>query len=267
MIKDHNIFGSLLDSCGTSAIRAFTLVEILIIIGVVVVLLSLASPALRLAGSRAGEIACVGNAKSSAVDIFMYATEHRDTMPAPERAAAQQGEIPLGVIRVDDESVTVAYWGVGWLWPGLLMSSSREARLHWTCSGQAGAIDATVTPVMTPSAGAVFQGLTPALPSTYVYSTAFLAAPAFFEPDAMSPLRIDLVGPQLLSGVVFPSAKIVLYEDFILHDRGGGVETSETPNGVGPMLFADGHAETRSVREVSSGSPWLTYWGILGRDF
>jgi prepilin-type N-terminal cleavage/methylation domain-containing protein/prepilin-type processing-associated H-X9-DG protein len=61
---------------------AFTLVELLLVIGVVGILTAILLPALQSAKERAKRIQCVNNEKQLATTWFLYATDHSDKLVA-----------------------------------------------------------------------------------------------------------------------------------------------------------------------------------------
>lgn len=65
----------------------FTLVELLIVIGVVAVSLSLLLPALTQAKGKARRVYCQSNLRQINVGVFLYADDHQNRMPvaAPHR--------------------------------------------------------------------------------------------------------------------------------------------------------------------------------------
>src|SRR6476469_8031243 len=70
---------------GTSLRRrtalGFTLVELLVVIGIIAVLISVLLPALSKARGRAQTIACSSNLRQVSQAIFNYATEYKGSLP------------------------------------------------------------------------------------------------------------------------------------------------------------------------------------------
>src|SRR5262245_55412468 len=61
---------------------AFTLVELLLVVGVVAILTAILLPALQNAKERAKRIQCINNEKQLAATWFLYATDHADKLVA-----------------------------------------------------------------------------------------------------------------------------------------------------------------------------------------
>jgi prepilin-type N-terminal cleavage/methylation domain-containing protein len=61
--------------------QAFSLVELLVVIGIISVLIAILLPALAKARAAALQISCLSNMRQVYSDMFMYATDHRDQVP------------------------------------------------------------------------------------------------------------------------------------------------------------------------------------------
>jgi prepilin-type N-terminal cleavage/methylation domain-containing protein/prepilin-type processing-associated H-X9-DG protein len=76
-------------------IRGFTLVELLVVIGIIAVLISLLLPALNKARTQAQDLTCISNLRQIGVAFCSYACDNKGYVPANELVA---GSVPAGNI-------------------------------------------------------------------------------------------------------------------------------------------------------------------------
>ncbi len=166
--------------------RAFSLIEIVLIAGIVAVLIAIALPALSLVRERSRDAVSLANLRSHAAIVQMYASEWRDSFPAitdPTR--------PYSTLSIQDYVIEdVPYFHAFYYWQFVLADDYYGGVL------------------LHPSA--VRPGTQGSL--SYHYSCSLIADPGYWDEYTRS-------GPSQwrttrLGEVVFPSHKAVFVESF-----------------------------------------------------
>ena len=82
--------------------RGFTLVELLVVIGIIALLVSFLLPALNKARASAAQVACQSNVRQIGIAFFMFANDHKGRLPAMQGAYGPN-------------ALTTEYWQGDWL--------------------------------------------------------------------------------------------------------------------------------------------------------
>jgi prepilin-type N-terminal cleavage/methylation domain-containing protein/prepilin-type processing-associated H-X9-DG protein len=115
-------------------IKAFTLIELLIVIAIIAVLLTLLAPALHRAKDIAKQAMCMSNQRGLSGAWVMYADDNKGQLCSPR---------PMGstnpIYRKERECSWV-YWGDDWPWPYNWTPDQWELSIHqgalWPYTGQ-----------------------------------------------------------------------------------------------------------------------------------
>ena len=104
---------------GDSGRGGFTLVELLVVIGVIAVLVGLLLPTLGKAREAAGRTACLSNLRQVHQLLLMYGQSHRDYVPVGYRAGVPAGMKQFNSMVYSGTSRRTVLWGVllqsGWM--------------------------------------------------------------------------------------------------------------------------------------------------------
>jgi prepilin-type N-terminal cleavage/methylation domain-containing protein len=112
--------------------NAFTLVELLVVVGIISVIVALLLPALQRARSQAQAVTCLTNMRQIALAFRMYANEHKDLLPPLNdrlydtpftRQNVKNVNLPAGfadpLFRSDDVTANYAYIFADYIYPYL----------------------------------------------------------------------------------------------------------------------------------------------------
>lgn len=245
----------------TRGSRAFSLVELLVVIGVVAILTALTIPAIGLVRRSASETQSLANLRSLAQSTQMYTAEYRGVYPYGTGGWVVRPSVgpPSAIgfpVWLADRNWPVFYHDVApwpdhlatWLSPG----ANTEQRLRVLTAGHEG-------------------WTTTEFKVSYYYSNSFVADPRVWSSGATADEA--LVRAIHASEVRHPARKVIFYDAERLY------LTEPDSDDARPVLFADGSADLRLDRDATepvqnpftSNFPPRIYHdtpdGVKGRDY
>lgn len=241
--------------------RGFTLVELLVVIGVVALLVGLLLPAIAGSWIRAREIASAANLRSIGQLVEVYAGRNAGRYPAPVPGRPYPSFTP-------DITVTMGHWQASDYWPGLFADTNPwwENERLYLARGAERFIEPPVITLPRPS---------------FVYSGSFLGQPELWSGRPIEAGRLDAMARGVTQSLVrYPGAKALMWDWELAHlpgpprhDASGNLLERTA------VLFADQHVAPRVPAEATPGyynqhpeashpieNLHNTPDGVLGRD-
>lgn len=236
----------------------FTLVELLVTIGVISVLIAIAIPALRGVKIQSQQTVALSDLRQIGLSISMYTDDSFGYYPFCEPDTPHligPPHDPFGIIVVGDEDP----WSLSYLWPTLMhrIAPWDDNYSTWVGVGQRQGSRPWLRE----------EGTSWLLPS-YTMSNAFVATPETWAESGIA--RIQAVRP---THVRYPSSKVIFFDSGRPYLRGD--ESIDRPRGV---LMVDGSAAMVSdedaaepvMNRITQTTPRRyhdTPNGFNGRDF
>lgn len=246
--------------------RGFTLIEILVSIGIIAVLIGIALPALSGARQRASDVVGLSNLRQTGLVFESYTQTFNGWLPF-----AYEGTQFSTTPRVPPEALSSdSHWALSKYWSSLFheIAPWREWFQMWTFPDPRRSVDEPW--IILEQGGALSNGV-----SSLRYSRALFARPEIWEVGEMVEDRDSVLRGVRMSEVRFPSSKVSLF-DGELCVRVRCDSELEAKRG---MLFLDGHAALLAtgdaIEPVQGRMPYLgepeplhdTAGGAYGRDY
>lgn len=237
---------------------AFSLIELLISIGIIGVLIALLVPALHGVRGQAQQTITRANLRQTYMAFSSYTAYYDETYPWRPLGGDWILLNPEGTLQVRP-----SHFGLSYYWPGLMMEILpwEEHYRSWL-GGGARYGDAPWIPP---------EGVNLAWrPSSFSLSESFLARPQLWTPGATD--TTENLRPVRENEVLAPASKVLLYdvEKATLRDD------SDADEDVTLMVFTDGHVDDKRMSEARmlTDRPWReprplhdTPGGVRGRDY
>ncbi len=234
--------------------RAFSLIELMVSIGVIGILLGLLLPALAHARREATTVRSLANVRQLAGVITMYSEGSQGLYPAIEEGRYYPN---LHI------AFAYPYWQVFETWTGVV----------WDVLPYRGAIEVYVSP----GSQRLRDPQAMPWPTSYHMSTSFAAQPRLWTPDATGSEGYRRAART--DQVVYPSSKALLWDDELPLDR----NRVKSPRGdltvSSPMAMADESVSNRMPAQAAEAFPnpefhavsnarlHNTPEGVRGRDY
>lgn len=242
--------------------RAFTLIEIIVVIGIVGILIGILLPALVRVKEQGSGVVSLVNLHSLGQTMAAFHAENNDYYPYYEPSS----EIYLFPEHPDWTIANDGVWFMRTHWPTITewrgMAPWADHYESWLSPGAY--IDEKGPWYLQESDGWSWR------PPSYHYSNSFIGDPTLWS-DSPPPF-LESAMKHRASDVRYPSAKVVMWDDeraYLLP-----APTHEDPT---PVLFADSSASLRKDTEAATPVRNYEYFlphvyndtpnGVLGRDF
>jgi type II secretory pathway pseudopilin PulG len=241
--------------------RAFTMIELVMTIGILMILIGLLLPSLARTRELARQTQSAANLRTIGQTMIVYSSRYADWMPV--------GEVRRTYPASYDGGISMSFgnhFDFGRNWPLLFRDVAPWEEFY--------------SILFSPGTRPPERGQSAANRFSYRYSHSFLARPELWRPGALSSDRL-LTGVRH-TDILFPSSKVLAWDgrlSYLLRPELLG--TGDMLANPTPMLFSDGHVDVRrpggAVRPVPNvmnantveGRQPLhnTPLGVRGRDF
>ena len=246
--------------------RAFTLVELLVVIGIIAVLIAVLLPVLNRAREHARSIACQSNMHQLLLAFTMYVGEHKGHTPLfPPIPASPPGSTPgeRSLAYYNDGPGVIRY-DVGSFWPYVMNGYHPAPKImpHATQPPP----EPLYRVMNCPSDELPRPGVAPADVPLAVRNFSYSWSSQFWNIDGFGVQVAAWLGPgdthlvSRMNEIIEPAHKIILDEEVAPNDgfcviiAGDGPTLADTPAfrhlGRGSWGFADGHVESLTSADL-----------------
>lgn len=241
--------------------RGFSLIELLVSIGIIGILLALVLPALAGARAAARETVALANGRTLGLSFQTYTDQYKAyPFRSPGTPLDDSGDFPAPPLPADLLAVrwwptgtivaTSSVWTLAHLWPGLLSEVAPwpENYATWVSPGRSKELPVAKDPFSDDD-----EEEMPFADTSWRYSNSFIGSPKLWQDGATAdPKMLKAIAPH---EVQFPAQKVLCWDADITY-------VPKEPKMVGdhyawptPMLFADGHAAAKNPTEAKGTRP------------
>jgi len=217
---------------GARVERAFTLVELLVSVGVVAILLAILAPSLRGALAAAGRAGSLSNLRQLSMLFETYTQSKKGRYPATVHGRSYpvslDGNIYYGPAN---------RWDSLFAWPGALAEIAPLREVFETLFSPG-------SPQLR-----IFKIELGGPYTSYYYANSFVAQPGLWAPGAQP--RPEMLTEAHVDQVLHPSAKVLLWDVERPYDRRWLRERLDPDQADTPMLFPDGHAAVKRIADAA----------------
>ncbi|MDD2710035.1 MAG: DUF1559 domain-containing protein [Verrucomicrobiae bacterium] len=218
--------------------KAFSLIELLVVISILSVLCSLLAPGLRSARDKVKALSCMNNMRQIGLAMMLYAQSNNDMLPAPLQDSSSKGF----------EKFIWTY--AGYRGEPSYMTGGVAAAGIFHCPGDT-----------------IVRDLVDSPPRSYAMNVGLSPYNASDPPNTRGPVSND--GSSSLAEISAPSTTVLVQEwrssvnrfanrcDSVKHGYGGSLRTFAIYHGGGAnYLFCDGHVSWVAPADYKQG--WAT---------
>jgi len=206
---------------------AFTIIEVLVVLGVLAMVIGLALPPLGRAREASLTLKSESNLKQIAIALSAYLDAYHDAYPFGKEGKSYSTRMDPAAMRE-----TFEHFEFDHAWPALV----REVA-PWRDFGQV-----FISPGRWKSA---------VLPCDYVYSHSFLARPDVWSGSATIS-DVHLLRPVTTADTVFPASKVIVWDGASRFLRRPQLLSSGAIANPVPMLFVDGHVAQHGIGNAAT---------------
>jgi prepilin-type N-terminal cleavage/methylation domain-containing protein len=223
--------------------HGLTLIELLVVVAVFAILIAIVVPSVGSARNRSRAVQCVGNARTVAQTLFVYATDYQDRFPHYAKPA-------VGTVLWASSTTPLQFLDATIWYTIPLKAYFGDVRVHpsWFCPKDPDA------DVYLNSPNDKWEEYL-ALPGSYALAAGVYTIPKLWQPPGGDPTDDSYYLVQSWSSIAAPSRKGILYEEDPWHEGftpASGVGTPNIPS------YKQGKHHSLVLGDLSSTSKRFT---------